>query len=68
MIQDFLFDGQTLSGFGYMICSFDSSGMDSTQTISEMSYTEIKSPLSDTSHKVSASRSEEHTSELQSRI
>ena len=55
MIQDFLFDGQTLSGFGYMICSFDSSGGDSTASVSDMSYTEIKSPLSDTSHKVSAS-------------
>lgn len=55
MIQDFLFDGQTLSGFGYMICSFDSSGSNSTEFVSNMSYTEIKSPLSNISHKVSAS-------------
>ena len=55
MIQDFLFDGQTLSGFGYMICSFDSSNSNSTEFVSNMSYTEIKSPLSNISHTVSAS-------------
>lgn len=53
MIQDFLFDGQTLSGFGYMICSFDSSGTNSTEFVSYMNYTEIKSPLSNVSHRVS---------------
>lgn len=48
---DFIFDGEKLSDYGYMICSFDSVGLE-TSTISEINFTEIKSPLSDISHKV----------------
>lgn len=52
LITDFLFDGKELSSFGYIICSFDSVGMENT-TVSEIKYNAIKAPFSDTSQKVS---------------
>lgn len=55
MIQDFIFDGQRLSDFGYIICSFDANDDKETKIVSEMNFTEIKSPLSNISHKVSTS-------------
>lgn len=54
MRDDFVFDGQVLSDFGYMICSFDSSGINNS-TVSSMTYAEVKSPVSNVSHKVADS-------------
>lgn len=53
MIDDFLFDGQRLSDFGYMLCSFDSGIKTENSTVSEMAYTEIKASQSNISHTVS---------------
>lgn len=54
MVADFIFDGQSLSSFGYMICDFNAVGLE-TSTISEMNYTDIQAKMSDVSHKVSTS-------------
>ena len=45
MITDFIFDGQELSGFGYIICDFDGASGTETHSVSEKSFTNIKSPL-----------------------
>lgn len=58
MITDFIFDGQELSGFGYMICDFDSSSGTETSSVSDMSFTDIKSPLSNISHNIATSYTE----------
>ena len=64
MVTDFMFDGQTLSGFGYMLCSF-SGGEDETLEVSNMEFQEIKSPLSDVSHKTATSYANNYTRTLQ---
>lgn len=56
MTKDFFFDGQCLSDFGFIPCSFASSGIEAS-SLSEITYTEIKAPLSNKSHKVALSYS-----------
>lgn len=58
MITDFIFDGQRLSDFGYIICDFNSSTGIETFTVSGISFTDIKSPLSNISHNVATSYDE----------
>lgn len=65
MITDFIFDGQELSGFGYMICDFDSSSGTETYTVSDISFTNIKSPLSNKSHVIDTSYSDDLTRTIQ---
>ena len=55
MITDFIFDGQELSGFGYIICDFDGASGTETHSVSEKSFTNIKSPLSSKSHVIATS-------------
>ncbi len=64
MVVDFMFDGQLLSHFGYMMCSFDQS-VDENIVVSEMDYTDISSPLSDVSHKVATSYSNNYQRTIQ---
>lgn len=64
MVTDFMFDGQLLSGFGYMMCDFGK-GTDETVVVSEMDYTDISSPLSDVSHKVATSYSSNYQKTIQ---
>ena len=56
MTEDFIFDGQKLSDFGYIVCS--DGVIDETYDVSILEFVDIKAPLSDTSHKVSSSYSE----------
>lgn len=63
-MTDFIFDGEKLSEYGYMMCSFDSETIE-TIPISTSSFNEIKSPLSDTSHKTSVSYSENLSKKIQ---
>lgn len=54
MVTDFIFDGQALSDWGYMLCSFDAINLEKA-TVSDITFDTIKSALSDVSKKVSAS-------------
>ncbi|MGN0166387.1 MAG: phage tail domain-containing protein [Lachnospiraceae bacterium] len=54
-MKDFIFDGEKLSDYGYVVCSVGSAVGLETAAISEMSVTEIKSPLSERSHIAAAS-------------
>lgn len=54
MYEDFQFDGRTLSGYGYIICSFDSIGIEKT-SVSEITYNTVKAPFSEVSKKTSTS-------------
>ena len=58
MITDFIFDEQELSGFGYIIVDFNSSSELDISTVSDMSFTDVKSPLSNVSHNVATSYGE----------
>ena len=51
-MDDFIFDGRILSGYGYMICSFYSVGIEKLP-VSNSTFNTIKSPLSKSSKKVS---------------
>lgn len=63
-MEDFIFDGKTLSSFGYVLCAFN--GLDiETTPISNMEYTTIKAPLSDVSAKVSSDYPENLTTTIQ---
>lgn len=64
MVTDFIFDGQSLSGFGYMLSSFNSVE-DENIEVSSLEFTEIKSPLSDISHKVATSYPSNYTKTIQ---
>lgn len=64
MINDFIFDGQSLSDFGYMLCDFSGSG-DENAEVSVIEYTDIKSPLSNISHKVANNYPSNYTRTLQ---
>lgn len=59
-----MFDGQTLSGFGYMLSSFNGVS-DETIEVSNLEYTDIKSPLSDISHKAATSYANNYTKTIQ---
>lgn len=64
MIEDFIFDGQKLSGFGYVICSFGSVGMETTP-VSELNFSTVKAANSDITHKVSSSHNENLSKTIQ---
>lgn len=64
MIEDFIFDGQTLSGFGYVICSFGSVGIE-TAPVSEMNYTSVQAAASDISRKATTSYAENLSKTIQ---
>ena len=64
MVTDFIFDGQSLSGFGYMLSSFNGVN-DENIEVSTLEYTDIKSPLSDVSHKVATSYPNNYTKTIQ---
>ena len=64
MVTDFVFDGQTLSGFGYMIASFNGAN-DETAEVSMLDFTDISSPLSDVSNKVATSYPNNYTATIQ---
>ena len=51
-MDDFIFDGRILSGYGYMICSFDSVGIEKLPVFNS-TFNTIKSPLSKSSKKIS---------------
>lgn len=53
MAIDFLFDGKNLSGYGYIICSFDGISTE-TVTASNITFQTIKAPFSNVSKKTSA--------------
>lgn len=57
MYTDFIFDGKSLSDYGYMICSFDSVGIEKT-TVSNITYNTVKAPFSNVSKKTSTSYGE----------
>lgn len=63
-MTDFIFDGEKLSDYGYMLCSFDSDTIE-TIPISTSNFNEIKSPLSDASHKISVEYSENLSKTIQ---
>lgn len=65
MITDFIFDGQELSGFGYIICDFDGVNGTETHSVAEKSFTNIKSPLSNKSHVVATSEDENLNRKIQ---
>ena len=65
MKKDFIFDGQKLSDFGYVIVDFNSSAGVSTSDISKMSYTDVKAPLSDISHNVSTTYESNLSTQIQ---
>ena len=64
MITDFLFDDQRLSDFGYMIGSLGGVN-DETVVVSNMDYTEFKSPRTDISHKVATSYPDNYSTTIQ---
>lgn len=64
MKNDFIFDGQRLSDFGYIIVDFNSTGV-TTSNVSKMSYTDVKAPLSHKSHNVSTTYNENLSKQLQ---
>ena len=65
MVTDFIFDGQELSDFGYIICDFDGASGTETLSVSEKSFTNIKSPLSNKSHVVATSEDENLNRKIQ---
>lgn len=64
MVLDFQFDGEKLSDYGYMIGSFNGRTEDTVE-VSVMDYTDIKSALSDVSHKVATSYPSNYTATVQ---
>ena len=65
MKTDFIFDGQRLSDFGYIIVDFNSSAGVTTSNVSKMSYTDVKAPLSHKSHNVSTTYDENLSKQIQ---
>ena len=65
MKNDFIFDGQRLSDFGYIIVDFNSSTGVTTSNVSKMSYTDVKAPLSHKSHNVSTTYDENLSKQIQ---
>ena len=49
---DFIFDGKTLSSYGYMVCSFDSISIEKVPS-SNTTFNTIKAPLSHSTKKIS---------------
>lgn len=61
--EDFIFDGETLSDYGYIIVSDDMLDLDTA--VSSMNYNTIQAARSDVSHKVGTSYEEKYTVDIE---